>query len=370
MIKITNDLLYQLALTQVPQIGCVHAKLLIQQFHSAEAVFKARITDLEKTEGIGTVRARCIKSFSNFVQLEKEIDFIEKYKIKPLFINQPQYPQRLLHCYDSPTMLFYRGETNLNAPRVVAVIGTRINSAYGKQLTEKLVKDLAAYETLVVSGLAFGVDAIAHRAALNNNLPTVGVLAHGLDTIYPAEHAGLAKEMITQGGGLLTEFYSDITAEKHHFPVRNRIVAGMCDAVVVVETGTKGGSMITAELANGYNRDVFAFPGKTTDAKSAGCNALIKSNKAVLLTETHELAESLGWDPPVSKNISPQKELFVSLNSAEKAIVELLQEKQPAHIDELNIRCGVSTSSLAAAILNLELQNIVHALPGKMYKLT
>ena len=370
MIKITTDLLYQLALTQVPQIGCVHAKLLIQQFNSAEAIFKARITDLEKTEGIGAVRARCIKSFSNFIQLEKEIAFIEKYKIKPLFINQPQYPQRLLHCYDSPTMLFYRGEANLNAARVVSVIGTRINSTYGKQLTEKLVQELAAYGALVVSGLAFGIDAIAHRAALNNNVPTVGVLAHGLDSIYPSEHAGLAKEMIKQGGGLLTEFASDVTAEKHHFPVRNRIVAGLCDAVVVIETGTKGGSMITAELANGYNRDVFAYPGKTTDAKSAGCNALIKNNKAVLLTETHELAESLGWDEPVSKKIPAQKELFVHLNAEEKTIVEFLQQKQPAHIDELNLRCGISTSSMAAAILNLELQNIVQALPGKMYKLT
>lgn len=370
MIKITNDLLYQLALTQVPQIGCVHAKLLIQQFNSAEAIFRARITDLEKTEGIGVVRARCIKSFSNFVPLEKEIAFIEKYNIKPLFINQPQYPQRLLHCYDSPTMLFYRGETNLNAARIVAVIGTRINSTYGKQLTEKLVQELAPYGVLVVSGLAFGVDAIAHRAAINNNVPTVGVLAHGLDSIYPSEHAGLAKEMIEQGGGLLTEFYSNITAEKHHFPVRNRIVAGMCDAVVVIETGTKGGSMITAELANGYNRDVFAYPGKITDAKSAGCNALIKCNKAVLLTETHELAESLGWATPVSKKISPQKELFVHLNAEEKAIVEILQEKQPVHIDELNLRCGISTSSMASALLNLELQNLVQALPGKMYKLT
>jgi DNA processing protein len=365
----TNDLLYQLALTQVPQIGCVHAKLLIEQFHSAAAIFKASIAELERTEGIGTVRARCIKSFKHFAPIEKEIAFIEKYKIKPLFINQPQYPQRLLHCYDSPTMLFYRGDANLNAARIVAVIGTRNNSTYGKQLTEKLVQELAAYEVIVVSGLALGIDAIAHRTALSNNLQTVGVLAHGLDSLYPTEHTNLAKEMIKQGGGLLTEFYSDTTAEKHHFPVRNRIVAGLSDAVVVVETGVKGGSMITAELANGYNRDVFAYPGKITDAKSAGCNALIRNNKAILLTNTHELAESLGWEQKISKNIQPQKELFANLNAAEKTIVDLLNEKQPVHIDELNIRCGFSTSSMAAAILNLELQNIVQALPGKMYQL-
>lgn len=366
---ITNDLLYQLALTQVPHIGCVHAKLLIEQFHSAEAIFKASIAELERTEGIGTVRARCIKSFNDFAPVEKEIAFIEKYKIKPLFINQPQYPQRLLHCYDSPTMLFYRGEANLNAARIVAVIGTRNNSNYGKNLTEKLVQELAAYDVLVVSGLALGIDAIAHRAALNNNLQTVGVLAHGLDSLYPSEHTGLAKDMIKEGGGLVTEFYSDMTAEKHHFPVRNRIVAGLSDAVVVVETGIKGGSMITAELANGYNRDVFAYPGKITDAKSAGCNTLIKNNKAILLTNTHELAESLGWEQKVSKNIQPQKELFVNLNAAEKTIVDILGQKQLVHIDELNMRSGLSNSSIAAAILNLELQNIVQALPGKMYQL-
>jgi DNA processing protein len=365
----TNDLLYQLALTQVPQIGCVHANLLIQQFNTAEAIFKASIAELERTEGIGTVRARCIKTFNGFAAIEKEINFIEKYRIKPLFINQPQYPQRLLHCYDSPTMLFYRGEADLNAARVIAVIGTRNNSVYGKHLTEKLINELAAYEVLIVSGLAFGIDAIAHKAALENNLPTVGVLAHGLDSLYPSEHTNLAKDMIKHGGGLLTEYYSEITAEKHHFPIRNRIVAGMSDAVVVIETGIKGGSMITAELANGYNRDVFAFPGKVTDAKSAGCNTLIKRNKAVLLTETQELADMLGWNMPAPKKSKLQKELFVTLNAEEKSIVDILSEKQPVHIDELNLRCGLPTSSMAAAILNLELQNIVQALPGKMYQL-
>jgi DNA processing protein len=365
----TNDLLYQLALTQVPHIGCVHAKQLIQHFNAAEAIFKASIAQLEKIEGIGSVRARQIKSFTDFARLEKEIAFIEKYNIQPLFLNQPEYPQRLLHCYDSPTLLFYRGNANLNASRTVAIIGTRINSAYGKQLTENLVQTLAQYNALVVSGLAFGIDAIAHQAALHFNLPTVGVLAHGLDSLYPSEHTSLAKEMIQQGGGLITEFCSDITAEKHHFPIRNRIVAGMCDAVVVIETGIKGGSMITAALANGYNRDVFAFPGRVTDAKSAGCNALIKNNNAILLTDPQEMAEILGWRQPERKNFQPQKDLFVHLNAEEKTLVDLLSEKEPLHFDELNIRCGLSTSTLAKAVLNLELQNIVQALPGKMYQL-
>jgi DNA processing protein len=365
----TNDLLYQLALTHVPQIGCVHAKLLIEQYHSAEAIFKASISQLEKTEGIGTVRARHIKQFRDFAKLEKELDFIEKYKIKPLFLTHPEYPQRLLHCYDSPTMLFYRGNANLNAPRIVAVIGTRINSGYGKQLTENLVQTLAQYNALVVSGLAFGIDAIAHKAALQHHTPTVGVLAHGLDCLYPTEHTNLAKEMIQQGGGLITEFCSDITAEKHHFPIRNRIVAGMCDAVIVIETGTKGGSMITADLANGYNRDVFAYPGRVTDAKSAGCNSLIKNNKAILLTNPQDLAETLGWKEPQRKNYQPQKELFVNLNAEEQALVGMLSERKPVHIDELNLKCGLSASSLVTAVLSLEMQNIVQALPGNMYQL-
>ncbi|MBO9200935.1 MULTISPECIES: DNA-processing protein DprA [Niastella] len=365
----TNELLYQLALTQVPQIGCVHAKLLIEHFHTAEGIFKASISQLEKAEGIGTVRAQQIKKFREFAMLEKEIAFIEKYKIKPLFLTHPEYPQRLLHCYDPPTLLFYRGHANLNASRIVAVIGTRINSAYGKELTQELVQTLTQHNVVVISGLAFGIDAIAHKAALQYNLPTVGVLAHGLDSLYPAEHTQLAKEMVQQGGGLITEFYSDITAEKHHFPIRNRIVAGMSDCVVVIETGLKGGSMITADLANGYNRDVFAYPGRVTDAKSAGCNALIKHNKAILLTDPQDLAAILGWNEPERKNYRPQKELFVNLNAEEQTLVDMLSEKKPVHIDELNLRCGLSTSSLITAVLSLEMQNIVQALPGNRYQL-
>jgi DNA processing protein len=365
----TNDLLYQLALTQVPHIGCVHARLLTQQFGTAEQIFKANLSDLEKIEGIGTVRARSIKSFKSFQRAEKEIGFIEKYRIRPLFLTDAAYPQRLLHCYDAPTLLFYRGQTDLNASRVVAIIGTRNNTEYGKQVTEKLVNNLAALQVLVVSGLAFGIDAIAHRTALKNELPTVGVLAHGLDSLYPAEHTNLAKDMVKRGGGLLTEFCSHTLADKHNFPTRNRIVAGMSDAIVVIETGVKGGSMITAELANGYNKDVFAIPGKTTDAKSAGCNDLIKNNKAMLLTDAEQLAAIMGWADALTKKSPPQKELFVQLNAEEKIITDILTGKEAMHIDEINIKSGLSCSTVAAAMLNLELQNVVSVLPGKRYHL-
>lgn len=223
--------------------------------------------------------------------------------------------------------------------------------------------------------MAYGVDAIAHKAAVKNNLPTVGVLAHGLDQIYPSDHSGLAKDMLKNGGGLLTEFRSKTNPDKHNFPTRNRIVAGMSDATIVIESGIKGGSMVTAELANGYNKDVFAFPGKVTDNKSAGCNYLIKSNKAMLLTDAQQLIEIMGWEERKQKSNSgsrgkSQKEIFIELSKDEKIIIDILNEKETAHIDEINLRSGLSSSAIAAAILNLELQNVVYGLPGKIYKLS
>ncbi|HKB45444.1 MAG TPA: DNA-processing protein DprA [Chitinophagaceae bacterium] len=365
----TNDLLYQLSLTLIPNIGPVQAKILLQHFEAAE-IFKTKKSSLEKIEGIGSVRASSIKEFNDFSKAEEEISFIEKYKIKPLFISNKDYPRRLLNCYDSPTLLYYRGTADLNAPKIISVIGTRNNSDYGKQATEKLIKELAAQNVLVVSGLAFGIDAIAHKSAIKNQLPTVGVLAHGLDQIYPSEHSGLAKDMIKHNGGLLTEFRSKSKPDKHNFPIRNRIVAGMSDAVIVIETGIKGGSMITAELANGYNKDVFAFPGRTSDVKSAGCNYLIKNNKAVLLTEAGELIDVMNWEEAKSKKEKKnQKEIFIELSKDEKLIIDILNEKESVSIDEINLKSGLSSSSVAAAILNLELQNVVLSLPGKLYQL-
>jgi len=362
-----NDLLYQVALTLIPNIGCVQAKTLIEHYGNAEAVFKAKKKELSSIENIGLIRAANIKTFEDFSDAENEIKFIEKYKIQPLFITDKSYPQRLLNCYDPPALLYYRGNADLNTSKIISIIGTRNNTDYGKQVTEKLVSELKDMNVLIVSGLAFGIDAIAHKSALQNELETVAVLAHGLHTIYPQQHKTLAKE-ITQQGGLLTEFRNGEKPDKHNFPKRNRIVAGMADATVVIETAVKGGSMITAELANNYNRDVFAVPGKITDPKSAGCNYLIQNNKAVLFTDAKELMESLGWQ---SKKINKQqqRELFIELSDDEKIIIHILKEKDVTHIDEINIRSNLSSSSVAAAILNLELQNVIAGLPGKMYKM-
>ena len=364
----TNDLLYQLALTTIPNIGAVHAKILLQHYEVKD-IFKAKRQDLEKIEGIGTIRAKRIKEFHDFKKAEDEIVFIEKYKIRPLFITDKEYPQRFHNCYDPPSMLFYKGTADLNAPKIIGIVGTRNNTDYGKQSTEKLVKDLTLQNVIIVSGLAFGIDTIAHKAAVKNDIPTIGALGHGLDIIYPSENTGLAKDMIKHGGGLITEFFSKTKPDKHNFPQRNRIVAGLCDATIIVETNIKGGSMITAELANGYNRDVFAIPGKITDTKSSGSNYLIQNNKAILLTDAQELVSMMGWEEIKKKKVKKQKELFIELSKDEKIIVDILNEKEAVHIDEINLRSGLSSSAVAAAILNLELQNIVSRLPGKMYML-
>jgi DNA processing protein len=366
-----QELLYQIALTEVPNIGCVHAKILAQKLGSAEKIFKAKQFILEKIEGVGEIRARSIKSFNDFSKAEEEIKFIEKYKIKTLFLTDKDYPKRLLNCYDSPTLLFYKGDADLNASKIIAIIGTRNHTEYGKQQTEKLVKELSSQYVRVVSGMAYGIDAIAHKAAYKNDLATVGVLGHGLDQIYPPDHSNLAKDMLKHGGGLLTEFRSNTKPDKHNFPTRNRIVAGMSDATIVIETGEKGGSMITAELANGYNKDVFALPGKVTDNKSAGCNFLIRNNKAMLLTDAEELIEVMGWEEKAKsvKEKKSQREIFIELSKDEKIIVDILNEKDTVHIDELNFKSGLSSSSMAAAILSLELQGVVATLPGKLYKL-
>jgi DNA processing protein len=365
-----SELLYQLALTLIPNIGPVQAKILLQHCN-AEEIFHAKKSYLEKIEGIGPVRAAAVTAFKDFTEAEEQIKFIEKYKIRPLFLTDKDYPQRLLNCYDSPTLLYYRGEANLNASKMVSIIGTRSHTDYAKQVTEKLVKDLAAQNVTVVSGLAFGVDAIAHKTAVKNDLSTIAVLAHGLDQIYPAEHAGLAKDLIKHDGGLLTEFRSNTKPDKHNFPTRNRIVAGMSDATIVIETSIKGGSMITAELANGYNKDVFAIPGKLTDAKSTGCNYLIKNNKAMLLTDAAELIQVMGWEEKArgAKEKKRQREIFIELTVDEKIIISILNEKETVSIDEINLKSSLSSSAVAAAILNLELQNVMVSLPGKLYRL-
>jgi DNA processing protein len=364
-----SDLLYQIALTLVPNIGPVQAKILLHHCEPEE-IFHAKRSFLEKIEGIGPGRAANIKSFNDFDRANKEIKFMSQHGIKGLFLTDTNYPKRLLNCYDSPTLLFYKGEADLNVPKIVAIIGTRSNTDYGKHITEKIVRDLAAHNITVISGLAYGIDAIAHKSSLKYELPTVGVLAHGLDQIYPYENSSLAKDMVKYKGGLLTEFRSNTLPDRHNFPNRNRIVAGMCDATIVIETGIKGGSMITAELANSYNKDVFAIPGRVLDNKSAGCNELIRNNKAFLFSAVEELINVMGWEENKKRATTiSQRELFIELSKEERVIVDLFKGAEAMHIDDINLKSGLSRGSVASVILNLELRNVMVSLPGKMYRL-
>ncbi len=364
----SNDLLYQIALSLIPNIGDVHAKALINIYGDAQSVFKATKKELENLDGIGSVRASSIKSFNNFQSSEAEILFLEKYKISPVFITDKKYPQRLLNCYDSPALLYYRGIADLNCSKIIAVVGTRNHTEYGKTICEKFIEELAVENILVVSGLAFGIDTIAHKAAIKNNLSTVAVLAHGLDRIYPSQNKQLAKHMIEQGG-LLTEFISNTNPDKQNFPKRNRIVAGISDAVIVMETGIKGGSLITAELGNSYNKDVFAIPGRVNDSKSEGCNYLIKNNKASLINSADDFLEMMNWKPAEKKAIKKQRELFIELTEDEKTVVAILQNQESIQIDELYFKSGLTSSATAAALLMLEMQGIVASMPGKIYKM-
>lgn len=359
---------YELALTAIPLIGPVHARILLEQFGSAQAIFQASLQNLENIEGIGPLRARGIHTFQDFRTLEEEIHYLNKNNIKGLFYTHPAFPQRLKNCYDPPVLLYYKGEAHLNASRVVSVIGTRHFTTYGKLATEKLIAELQLPDLLVISGLAYGIDAIAHRSALRHNLSTVGVLAHGMQTIYPAEHRSLVAGMM-ETGGIITEFRAGTKPDRHNFPSRNRIVAGMADAVVVMETGEKGGSLITAEIANSYNREVFAYPGRSTDDKSAGCNNLIKQNKAQLIQSAADLLQAMNWDAKPRPTPAAPTLPFPNLSAGELSVYEFLGKCEKAHTDEIGAGCQISQSTLAGLLLGLELAGLVISLPGKRYRL-
>ncbi|GAA4302545.1 DNA-processing protein DprA [Compostibacter hankyongensis] len=367
-----EELRYRLALTLVPNIGDVLARSLLEHFPTARDIFEAPEKLLSAAPGIGPSRAKNIRQFHDFERVEEEMSFLRRYRIHPLFYTDAAYPEKLRNCYDSPVMLYYRGNTDLNHAPVVGIVGTRYCTAYGKAVCEKLVRELAAVGVVVVSGLAYGIDIAAHKAALEAGLPTIAVLAHGLDRIYPPAHQAVARQMPEQGG-LLTDFMSGTLPDKRNFPRRNRIVAGMADATIVVETGLRGGSMITAELANSYNRDVFAFPGRVGDARSAGCHYLIRKNKAALITGAADLLELMGWEVPETAGQPEERPRDTGddekFGEDEKKMLALLQRQPVLHIDEISRESGLSPARIATAMLNLEIRDIVQALPGKLYSL-
>ena len=363
------SLLHEIALTQTPGIGAVTARALLSHFgNSAEAIFSAKKSQLTAIQGIGPKTADSILKQEGFKRAEKEMAFIERYKIQALSYSSAEYPARLRNCYDAPLLLYFKGNSELNAKRIISVVGTRNATQYGKELTQQLIADLKKNDVLVVSGLAHGIDGIAHKACLKNDVPTIGVVGHGLDRIYPAQHRAIAEKMISNGG-ILTEFISETNPDRENFPKRNRIVAGMADATVIVEASVTGGALITAELANSYNRDVFAFPGNVNHEFSAGCNYLIKTNRAHLIANAKDLEYFLGWTVDKPKESIRQISLNLNLTPDEKKVIDILNAKGTISYDELALAINMQQSKLAVTILGLEMQGVIVALPGKSYKL-
>lgn len=368
-----NDLLYKIALTLVPNIGDIYAKNLISFFGSAEAIFNQSFKQLAQLPNMSEKSAMQLHQHlaqKEFLQrAEKELKFIDENKISVLFHDDENYPRRLKHCHDAPVLLFYKGNADVNALKIVSVVGTRTPTNYGIKITEQLIEDLSSQDVLVISGLAYGIDVCAHQSALNNNLNTIGVVAHGHDRIYPSYHENIAYQMQKQGG-VLTEFMSETNPDRENFPKRNRIVAGMCDALIVVETKVKGGSLITAEIANSYSRDVFAFPGRSGDEFSSGCNAFIKRNKAQLIEHAADLLYAMNWSNDAEqKNKKQQIALPILLSEKEQKIVDALKTKEKVHVDELSYQSGFTSSETSGILLQLEFNNIVKSLPGKIYSL-
>jgi len=369
-----DDALYQLALSRITGIGPVYARRLLHRFGEARAIFHAPESALTGILGRNTKRLHDILHFNAYTALEKEQAFLEKYSIRPLFITNGHYPQRLLRCPDAPILLYFKGSTDLNTTKIISIIGTRSPSEYGRQVTEKLIKDLSCLPgMLVISGLAHGIDAISHQAALKNHLPTVGVLGHGLDQIYPREHIPLAREMVKEGG-LLTRFNIATAPDAYNFPIRNRIVAGLSDAVIVTETRTRGGSMLTVDNAHQYQRRIFAIPGRLTDERSAGCNALIHIAKARLLTGAAQLMEEMNWQkpsPPVAGAQAPLS--FPSaekdgLTEKERKVLRLFDHQDALSLPEIHNHNIGDPGALAIILLNLELLGHIVSLPGRVYR--
>lgn len=363
------SLLHQVALTFIKNIGPILAKSMVSRFGDAEEVFRQSKDALTQARGVGTKTVNLADFKEALKKAEQELKFIDTHKIDVLYYTDPRYPRKLKICHDSPLLLYAKGNANLNAQRIISIVGTRNATDYGRNLCKQLIEELQEYNILIVSGLALGIDTAAHRESVYLNVPTVGVLGHGYDKMYPSQNRQLAEKM-QENGGLLTEYASGTIPNRENFPQRNRIVAGMADATVVVEAGLKGGALITAEIANSYNRDVFAFPGRLGDEYSEGCNFLIRNNKAALLTCVADLAYSLGWEKNTEAKGAPEQLLLpIDLSAQERAVYEIIQQhKSPLAIDDLSIKANMPMSLLAMTLLDMELQGFIRSLPGKMYK--
>lgn len=365
------ELLYRIAIELIPKVGSITAKRLIAYCGSAEAVFHQSKSALLKIPGVGETIAREVVNQKVLHLAEKEIAFIERYRIKALYFTDPEYPERLRQCEDGPVMLYVKSnaEINFSSDKVISVVGTRKATPYGKQVCDDLVSGLAekGHKPIIVSGLAYGIDVAAHKSALKNGLPTVAVLGHGLNTIYPIAHRSIAKEIV-EYGALVTDFISDTPFDRNNFLRRNRIIAGLADATVVIESAIEGGALVTADIANSYNREVFAIPGNVTSTYSQGCNMLIKQNKAALVESAQDVEFLLGWkSTKADQNIKQLTINFEQLSNDEKKILNFLKSKGEETVDLIALGTGLPVSTVLSSLLNLEFSGVVCSKPGKVF---
>lgn len=361
--------LEKIALTKIKGVGPKMSRNLLAYCGSVEAIFASSKKQLLLIPGVGTTLANAIQSKECYKVAEKELKFIDKHQITPLWIEDTEYPKRLKKCEDAPILLYYKGSANLNHPRTISIVGTRNATTYGKKICEDFISQLKNINPQIISGLAYGIDIQAHRLSLKNNIDTIAVLGHGLDRIYPSAHREIASKLV-MNGGLLTEFPTGTNPDRQNFPMRNRIIAGLADVTIVIEAAQKGGALITAEIANSYNRDVCAFPGAIDQEYSAGCNYLIKTNRAHLIRNAEDLCYIMNWEITKKNKPSVQLNLLIEqLTIDEQKVHYYIQQKEHASIDEITSHCDWPQSKLAIILLEMEMKNIILSLPGKIYRL-
>ena len=370
---LNSEIKYAMALTLIDGVGSINAKKLLAYCGDFTSVFSSNKVKLSKIPGIGTVLVQ--KIFNQLSEkkimdrVEEEIEFIENNDVQVILYTDKNYPINLKQCEDSPIVLYGKGNFNFNNSKIVSVVGTRKVTQRGKDICTKILEDLKPHNLLVISGMAYGVDIHAHKCCVQNEMATVGVLAHGLDRLYPSTHKPTADKMM-KTGGLLTEFMSGTNPDRQNFPTRNRIIAGLADVTIVIESAKRGGSLITAEIANSYSRDVFSIPGRITDQYSEGCNYLIKINKAHLLNSAADIVYLMNWELVEGKPKSIQKKMFPELPAVQQLIYDSLDSENSIGMDELSMKTKLSTSLLSVGLLQLEFAGLVNALPGSSFRLS
>ena len=362
-----EELIYVLALQKTKGIGEVIAKKLISTLGSAAAVYGEKSKNIGKINGIGSITLANLKDKTPLKEAEKEVENIINNKLKILYFLDDDYPIRLKYCIDSPLLLFQKGNTKFENRKIISIVGTRNMTPYGRDCCEQIIADLKEFNPIVVSGFAYGVDICAHRAALKNGLETVAVLAQGFSSIYPKVHKKYEKEVL-ENGSFLTEFWFHEEPLREHFLQRNRIIAGISEATIVIESADKGGSLVTADIADSYNRDVFAVPGRVSDKYSKGCNNLIKQNKAILLSSANDLITELNWEKLSTKKIVIQPKLFEELLPDEQLIISFLQKNGKHELDLISLKNQLTIQKTASMLFNLEMKGMIKALPGKMFE--